>query len=624
MTQLSKNALIAKFNDSLNGLYKAGQTLGIGSSSHRTLVQDLMDSLVGFDDVQSGSIPIIQLFYPTVGMGTTTAEYDWQSSYQNIGLLVADYDDITIDFQNRVIGSKGTLFVIKEISGDVTLTIPSMQAVGDSAATTSIVLSGATDTIFRIDFFTTANGGFVQIAEPDATYKKIIHVSESVVWAVDVNKIYKSTDNGVTFSLIYTVTPNTVGYTTSIVDFDISGVYIWVVSQEIDVNGQAQANKIIGSDDTGATFALTATSPLGSSQLVTSVAIFSGTEVFFGADSTGTTILYANTSVGGNMLFGNIVSGTTENRAAIEFALSTDLFVLHSSSSTFANQISKRTSAGTFTKTATAPPDTCKLLSIDFATSTLGIVVGYDSSSEPIIYKTTDAGATWTAETINANIGILRRVRAVTATSFICIGDSGIGYSTDSGDTWQYFETPTSGVSLSAWDANDILIGTSSPYLCKGFGSAVPDVYELHEQPSAGSGILKASVNIAGGATLRGIGSTPATIIAAPGADLYIHIISIAVSYNYGTAVYNFGANGIFRFTGAGTIGYLIDSSWLNSSADYNAITTTQANSGTGGGFQSAPTNTAFTLGTIGNVDATTGDGDLDIVVYYTIESKNT
>jgi len=206
MTRLSKNAIVAKFNDSINGLYRTGQIGGIGSDDHRTLVQDLTDSLVGFEDQQTDTVPIIQLFYETPGMGTATSEYDWADSYDNIGLLVATYDDITIDFLNRPVGSKATLLVKKTISGDVTLTIPAMQKIGDTTTSTSIVLSGSTDELFRIDFFTTANSGFIQVGVPTDSYKKVIHVSATDVWAIDSNTIYQSTDSGVSFVLIETFT----------------------------------------------------------------------------------------------------------------------------------------------------------------------------------------------------------------------------------------------------------------------------------------------------------------------------------------------------------------------------------------------------------------------------------
>lgn len=45
MTQLSKSALVTKFNDATTGLFKAGQNRGIGSDDMRTFVTDLADSL---------------------------------------------------------------------------------------------------------------------------------------------------------------------------------------------------------------------------------------------------------------------------------------------------------------------------------------------------------------------------------------------------------------------------------------------------------------------------------------------------------------------------------------------------------------------------------------------------
>lgn len=45
MTQLSKSALVTKFNDASTGLFKAGQNRGIGSDDMRTFIEDLVDSL---------------------------------------------------------------------------------------------------------------------------------------------------------------------------------------------------------------------------------------------------------------------------------------------------------------------------------------------------------------------------------------------------------------------------------------------------------------------------------------------------------------------------------------------------------------------------------------------------
>jgi len=535
---LSKNAIISKFNDATNGLYRTGQVEGIGSNDHRTLVQDFMDSLVGFDDQESTTVPVIQVFYETPGMGTATADYNWSSYYDNIGLLVADYDDITIDFQNRVVGSKATLLVKKTISGDVTLTIPAMQKICDTATSTSIVLSGSTDELFRIDFFTTANSGFIQVGSPSDSYKKVIHKSETEVWAILGPSIYKSTNNGISFTLIETFTAVQTNFTLEIIDFDLQGVYIWCLCYEIDVNDTPVDVQINGSDDSGATFALTADSPFGGGNLLTCVGIYNSSEMYFGGEGRANLIAYGNTSTGGSLANLNISSGSTQTIKSQEFALSTDLFLLHSQETEFKNQISKRTGVGTFAKTATAPPNTVKLLSIDFASSTLGIVVGYDSVNEPIIYKTTDAGATWTAETISASIGIVRKVRAVTATSFIVCGDSGIGYSIDSGDTWTYYETPVNGTSLSAWDANDILIGTTTPALFKGFGDSFEDTYDYIERPDSNAiEILGKTVSISS-AEILSLNSTPKELIAAPGSGKMIDVMSVDCYLDYNSVAY--------------------------------------------------------------------------------------
>jgi hypothetical protein len=45
MTQLSKSAIVTKFNDASTGIFKTGQSRGIGSDDMRTLITDLTDSL---------------------------------------------------------------------------------------------------------------------------------------------------------------------------------------------------------------------------------------------------------------------------------------------------------------------------------------------------------------------------------------------------------------------------------------------------------------------------------------------------------------------------------------------------------------------------------------------------
>lgn len=136
--------------------------------------------------------------------------------------------------------------------------------------------------------------------------------------------------------------------------------------------------------------------------------------------------------------------------------------------------------------------------------------------------------------------------------------------------------------------------------------------------------ILQRKVTVAGGATLRGIGSTPVEIIPAPGANKFIHVSSISVSYNYNLAVYNFGvgSNPTFQFSGGGIVSFL-SAAQMNTGADFN-IKLHDATGVTTVGGAISPSNTALQLGTQDNGNASTGDGDIDVVVYYWIEDQNT
>lgn len=138
--------------------------------------------------------------------------------------------------------------------------------------------------------------------------------------------------------------------------------------------------------------------------------------------------------------------------------------------------------------------------------------------------------------------------------------------------------------------------------------------------------LLQAKVTIAGGATLQAIGSVPQTIIAAPGSGKYINVISASVSYNYNSAVYNFSGTEVpvFKYNGGTGSAFAIPVSVMNGGADFNrSLGRFNTDSSQLGGIP-APDNTAFILTTDDAGDATTGDGDLDVVVYYTIETTNT
>ena len=125
-------------------------------------------------------------------------------------------------------------------------------------------------------------------------------------------------------------------------------------------------------------------------------------------------------------------------------------------------------------------------------------------------------------------------------------------------------------------------------------------------------------------AQLLTLGSVPVTIVAAPGANKYINPISIVVSYNYGTVAYVFaGTESPTFFVGSSNAFYQISTSAINGAADFNRKLFEFSSGVTG---VPITTNTALTLGTADNGDPTaaTGDGDLDVVVYYTIEDVNT
>lgn len=135
--------------------------------------------------------------------------------------------------------------------------------------------------------------------------------------------------------------------------------------------------------------------------------------------------------------------------------------------------------------------------------------------------------------------------------------------------------------------------------------------------------IKRARVQITGGPSTRSIGTSPQTVLAAPGAGFWYNIISVSIAYDYGSAVYNFGSSSdvIVRFNGASTSGWRMDYSIMNGGANFQrrlGFYTTVATYGL-----DAPENTKLELGTTNNGDATTGDGDVQVIVTYTLEAIN-
>lgn len=140
---------------------------------------------------------------------------------------------------------------------------------------------------------------------------------------------------------------------------------------------------------------------------------------------------------------------------------------------------------------------------------------------------------------------------------------------------------------------------------------------------SQASLILRSRVQITGGSSTKNIGTSPQTVLAAPGAGFWYNIISVSLAYDYGAAAYNFGASSdiIVRFNGETTSGWRMNYSIMNGGANFQrrlAFYTPVSTSGL-----NAPENTKLELGTTDNGDATTGDGDLQVVVTYTLEAIN-
>lgn len=123
----------------------------------------------------------------------------------------------------------------------------------------------------------------------------------------------------------------------------------------------------------------------------------------------------------------------------------------------------------------------------------------------------------------------------------------------------------------------------------------------------------KVGVDVSG-ATLQGIGSTPVTILAAPGAGLYYHIISISAKMNAGAVQYDFGNNLNIEYA-SGTGGtYDLTFNFANSGADVVGDFFSSNSSGV-----YASVNSAVQLSS--GSDATQGDGVLTIEIFYAIKS---
>jgi hypothetical protein len=133
--------------------------------------------------------------------------------------------------------------------------------------------------------------------------------------------------------------------------------------------------------------------------------------------------------------------------------------------------------------------------------------------------------------------------------------------------------------------------------------------------------VLRSRVQITGGSSTRSIGTSPQTILAAVTGKFY-NIISVSVAYDYGSVVYDFGssANIVTQFSGLSATSWTLDYTIMNQSSNFNYRLVPP---NTSAGFN-CPVNTAFILTTADSTDATTGDGDIQIIVIYTLEDENT
>lgn len=257
-------------------------------------------------------------------------------------------------------------------------------------------------------------------------------------------------------------------------------------------------------------------------------------------------------------------------------------------------------------------------------TLSVGLASAYTQSSGSVGYTT--ALFNPSINVTSTYTGLVKGLSVQPSVTALASGATLIGY--DYGVTGS-----PSGTNLSFRSTSGDVLLNGSSYInfgttsgTSGYGvrdnSGVVEVKDSGGSWNRISTLRKATVTVSGGATLRGIGTTPVTLIAAPGSGFYLNIVSVALSYNFSTTQYDFGAGGdpCFEFNTTGGRWGFISQATINSGSDFN-FTVHQYDFGAGGTV--TPDNAAFILGTLNDGDATTGDGDIDIVIYYTIETTN-
>lgn len=125
--------------------------------------------------------------------------------------------------------------------------------------------------------------------------------------------------------------------------------------------------------------------------------------------------------------------------------------------------------------------------------------------------------------------------------------------------------------------------------------------------------LKKTTVTVAS-ASLRGCGSSPVVILVAGGANKYHSITKAVLSYKAGGTAFDFTSELVLKSVG-GDVQFLISGD-LNTtnSANFDLIKQGQKN----------VTNAAYVLTTADGSNATVGNGDIDITLYFSIEDTNT
>lgn len=156
--------------------------------------------------------------------------------------------------------------------------------------------------------------------------------------------------------------------------------------------------------------------------------------------------------------------------------------------------------------------------------------------------------------------------------------------------TWPNVATPGTANKFAGWDGNG-------------------DPVEL-------DGLLKIVVEIPA-AEFRTIGSIPVELIPSPGAGKYINIISATISNDAGTTGYDFTDTVIIKNSGSlsgDSFGQVetainINGAWIRKFQWSNTS-----------GFTAPVANQSQVISTLDGSDATTGDRDVKVTVYYTID----